>query len=203
MAASRSELTRVTATRSYESLSIFAIVLVLAALHLVLLDQPLRTSRSSPFRQSDRRRAHRGGMTMKNLVQIAPARRSASRSSSCWPARTFTSAASSAASANRERIQPSRKPVARSLLALRRSPGRETSDLDDQWFEQNILSRPYLPDTIEILGKDGSEVLRSTRRRCSTPSSGCRWTRNFSRARLNPGDAGVAYEGTLDLVADA
>jgi ABC-type nickel/cobalt efflux system permease component RcnA len=30
MAASRSELTRVTATRSYESLSIFAIVLVLA-----------------------------------------------------------------------------------------------------------------------------------------------------------------------------
>jgi hypothetical protein len=71
--------------------------------------------------------------------------------------------------------------------------------IDEQWFEQNILSRPYLPDTIEILGRMAPKFQIDPENVLDTEL----WLpldENFEPMDCNPGDAGVAYEGTLDLV---
>jgi hypothetical protein len=74
---------------------------------------------------------------------------------------------------------------------------RRTSD--QEWFEQNILTRAYLPDAIEILGRMAGTFSIDPEKVLDTEL----WLpldEDFNELDLNPGDAGVAYEGTLDLV---
>jgi hypothetical protein len=71
--------------------------------------------------------------------------------------------------------------------------------IDEPWFEENILSRPYLPDTIEILGRMAPKFKIDPEKVLDTEL----WLpldENFEPMDCNPGDEGIAYEGTLDLV---
>jgi hypothetical protein len=74
---------------------------------------------------------------------------------------------------------------------------RRTSD--QEWFEENILTRAYLPDALEVLGKMGHTFSIDPEKVLDTEL----WLpldEEFAAMDCNPGDAAVAYEGTLDLV---
>jgi hypothetical protein len=74
---------------------------------------------------------------------------------------------------------------------------RQTSD--QEWFAENILRRPYLPDAIEILSRMIDKFSIDPEKVLDTEL----WLpldEDFNALDSNPGDAIVAYEGTLDLV---
>jgi hypothetical protein len=73
---------------------------------------------------------------------------------------------------------------------------RKSSDME--WFEQNILTRAYLPDAMEILYRMADKFSIDPEKVLDTEF----WLaldENFEPCDVNPGDPGIAYEGTLDL----